>query len=211
MRLARTQSPPAVYPPGFLFNEVRLRRTLVLVDGLNLWHALNSLNANLVKLDLVSLCNKFGKQGDSNQIEIVYFTALLEHLDSKNRNNQYEYLAKLKSSGVKVVLGEFRATTETCTACQTKTWVHHEKRTDVALAVEMIRRANNEKVNQILIFSADTDFIPAIEAIKKDFESIEIRAVSTVKYLRPIHSALSQAGAGQIRLSEELVSKHQFS
>jgi uncharacterized LabA/DUF88 family protein len=108
------------------------------------------------------------------------------------------------------VLGEFRAKTETCPLCGNKYWVHTEKRTDVALAVEMVRQAHRNTPDEILLFSADTDFLPAIDSVKKDYSNISIRAVSTVKYLRPIHSALSKVGAGQIRLSEELVSKHLF-
>lgn len=185
-------------------------RTLVLVDGLNLAHALRELNPKLANLNLGSLCRKLGRQKPSDQIEIQYFTSLLEHLNYKNRTDQFDYLEKLKFSGVKVVLGEFRARTETCPLCGNKYWVHTEKRTDVALSVEMVRQAFRNPPEEILLFSADTDFIPAIESIKKDFVDISIRVVSTVKYLRPIHSALTKVGASQIRLSEELVSKHQF-
>lgn len=181
-----------------------------MVDGLNLDHALRKQNSEQADLDLMSLSKRFCRERGFDSVRVNYFTSPLAHLDKKTRDAQARYLEKIEDSGVKVVLGEFRTYTQICPRCGEKFWVSKEKRTDVALASELVREALTGASSEILVFSADTDFLPAYELVKLYCPDVRIRVASTVAYLSPIHSALVRSNVGQIRLSSELVSRHQF-
>jgi uncharacterized LabA/DUF88 family protein len=187
-----------------------LKRVLVLVDGLNLFHALKELDPEKENVDLLGLCQTLVR--DPNQVisEIIYFTSITKHLGSKVRDQQAQYLLRLVASGVHVKLGEFRSQSITCSECRSKFWAHQEKRTDVALASELIKQAFTNRCELIYLFSADSDFLPAIEMVHHELTNVEVKVVSTVSYLRPIHGLLVKANARQIRLSPELVARHQF-
>jgi uncharacterized LabA/DUF88 family protein len=51
---------------------------------------------------------------------------------------------------------------------------YKEKETDVSLAIEMYRGAAHGRYDVGMIFSADTDFVPLIKALKEDFPSLPI-------------------------------------
>jgi uncharacterized LabA/DUF88 family protein len=67
-----------------------------------------------------------------------------------------------------------------------------------------------DESDNFLLFTADSDFLPAIEMVKRERPYIEMKVVSTVSYLRPLHSILKREQIRTIRLSPELVAKHQF-
>ncbi|BDS49816.1 hypothetical protein RKACHI23_00780 [Rhodoluna lacicola] len=211
MRLARTQSPPAVYPPGFNFKWESLARLLVLIDGLNTFHAIKNLCADIVNVDFAALVKTLNRNLSFQQVEIIYFTARVEHLDSRSRKVQFDYLENLRASGVKVSLSEFRSHLEQCFTCGVTTRRYSEKKTDVAIASELVAGVLVDGFDDVLLFSADSDFFPALELIRTRAPRAGVKVVSTAKYLRPIHGALTKIGLGTIRLSPELVSRHQFS
>ena len=210
MRLVQTQSPPAVYPSGFLFNEVFVKPVVVLVDGLNLFHALREQDSQNLDLNLNALSKTLTGVNDDLLIKIFYFTSVTKHLGSKVRDQQDQYLEKLKAFGVNIVYGEFRSVSLTCPLCECKYWVHTEKRTDVALASQFIKIAISDESEKFLLFTADSDFIPAFEMVRRERPKADIKVISTVSYLRPLHSTLKPLQIGTIRLSPELVSTHQF-
>ena len=185
-------------------------RMLVCVDGLNIFHALRDLDEDLLRIDLMAL-SKFIADGHGiSEVRVQYFTAKIRHLGNSVKEAQHKYLAELRSSGVEVVLGEFRSQSQNCPHCETKFWKHQEKQTDVALATELVKGALNGEYEEILLFSADSDFLPAVQFVTQECPWITIRIVSTVAYLRPVYATLVRASQGQIRLSAELVSKFQF-
>jgi uncharacterized LabA/DUF88 family protein len=187
-----------------------VKPVVVLVDGLNLFHALREQDAQNLDLNLSALSKTLTGVNDDVLIKIFYFTSVTKHLGSKVRDHQDQYLEKLKARGAKVIYGEFRSNSLTCPVCESKYWVHAEKRTDVALASHFIKMAISEEAEEFLLFSADSDFIPAIEMVRNEMPKTDVKVVSTVSYLRPLHSTLKPLQIRTIRLSPELVAKHQF-
>lgn len=183
---------------------------LVLIDGLNTFHALRSQNPEIVNINFVGLVDSLNRSRTFEKIETTYFTALIEHLDSQARQNQFEHLENLRSSGVKISLSEFRSQLERCFTCGVTSRRYSEKKTDVAIASALIAGVLVDGFDEVLLFSADSDFLPALELIRERTPKVLIKVVSTANYLRPIHGALTRAGLGTIRLSPELVSKNQF-
>jgi hypothetical protein len=187
-----------------------VKPVVVLVDGLNLFHALREQDPQTLDLDLHSLARTLSGVSETTPIKIIYFTSVAKHLGSKVRDQQGEYLEKLKNVRATIIFGEFRSVALTCPMCRQKYWVHGEKRTDVAFASQLIKMAFLDEADNFLLLTADSDFLPAIEMVKREKPGIEIKVVSTVSYLRPLHSILKREQIRTIRLSPELVAKHQF-
>ncbi|MEN9955232.1 MAG: hypothetical protein RLY34_39 [Actinomycetota bacterium] len=187
-----------------------MKRMLVLIDGLNLFHSLQSQSPEQTNLDLSTLCQAFASNHGCDTFEILYFTALVEHLDKKSRSRQFQYLTKLEDTGIRVFKTEFRSQLEECSACGTMTRRYVEKQTDVSIAAHLISNVFANSVDEVLLFSADTDFLAALTLIREKKPHINLKVVSTPVYLRPIYGLLHKNGIGTIRLSPELVSRFQF-
>jgi uncharacterized LabA/DUF88 family protein len=71
-------------------------------------------------------------------------------------------------------------------------------------------RIEQDEYDKVLLFSADKDLIPAIRIVKERFPEKQVKFVSTIAYLRPIHATMGRIADGQIRLTPELVGAHLF-
>lgn len=187
-----------------------MKRTVALVDGFNLFHALNSQERSPTDVDLVSLCSRLLNRKKETLYEVVFFSALATHLSDHARRRQMKYLHQLEASGVKVVLGNFKKSLNTCRSCGFQAAKHEEKETDVNLALAIFEISHNRQVGKVLLFSADTDMVPAVRKAKALNPDLEIRIVSTQQYLRNVSRTLILEADGQIRLTEDLVRAHQF-
>lgn len=180
------------------------------MDGLNLFHSLRGQDTNKTDLNIASLSKAFASNFGVEVGEIIFVSALMEHADKQSRQRQFNYLAKLQLSGVKILTTQFRSQLETCNYCGSNSRKYVEKQTDVAIASNLVTKVLDGGFEQVLLFSADTDFLPAIEIAKALRPRVEIRIASTPAYLRPVYGLFRKAGVGTIRLSPELVSKHLF-
>lgn len=187
-----------------------MKRVLVLVDGFNLFHAVNELNPGFTDLDVRSLASRLINRRTEEIIGVEYFASLITHLNKQTIQTQERYLLALRESGVKVILGRFRPRTTVCSRCGLRELRHVEKETDVNLATALVAHAFDGICDRVLLFSADSDMKGAISLVKKRFPEIDIRLVSTVRYLQPVYRSISTLVDGQIRLSHELVKNHQF-
>jgi uncharacterized LabA/DUF88 family protein len=182
----------------------------VLVDGLNLFHALRDQSDQDQNLNIRKLCEALGGANVTREIEMIYFTAVTKHLGSKFRESQTEYVKRIESTGAKVIYGEFRSNSKVCPICDQKYWTHSEKQTDVAIGAHMILQVMTNEFDEVLLFSADSDFLPALTLVREHKPHVSIIVLSTPKYLRPIYGLMHKAGVSTIRLSPELVTKFQF-
>lgn len=65
----------------------------------------------------------------------------------------------------RTLLGKYEVKTRDCPDCGAAVGFQKEKRTDVNLAVEIVRAASaDEPPDAVLLVSGDTDLIPALEA-----------------------------------------------
>jgi len=187
-----------------------VKRVLVLVDGFNLFHALSDINASMTNVNIRSLASRLIRRQQEQIVGIEYFSSLITHLNQQTIKNQESYFEKLRSTGVSVVLGRFRPRTQVCPRCGLTNIRHVEKETDVNLATTLVAKAFDGACDQVLLFSADSDMRGAIIAVKNRYPELQIRLVSTAKYLQPVYRSIGRLVDGQIRLSEKLVKEHLF-
>jgi uncharacterized LabA/DUF88 family protein len=158
-----------------VFRGVNLAKSsIVYVDGFNLYYGL--LRPKAYKwFDLVR-CFTSIRQDDSIQ-KIKYFTAKVTGSPSYNR--QDVYLKALSTSPlIEIVYGVFKhkdiyCKVSSCSSSHRKYSTYEEKRTDVNIAVHMLQDAYKNNCERIVLVSGDSDLVPSLEFIKRDFHSIE--------------------------------------
>jgi len=147
------------------------KRTIIYVDGLNLYYG--ALKGTSFKwLDLEQLFKLL--RNDDDIISIKYFTTLVSGRES--RVDQLAYLKALATlSLITIIEGRFKPKRISClvTGCQftgdKKFRRLEEKQTDVNITVAMLEDAYEDKCDQFVIISGDSDFVPALRSVKQHF------------------------------------------
>lgn len=149
-----------------------MNRVSFLVDGFNVYHSAKEACADLGRvstlwLDLRSLLGSyisiFGR--DASLTDIYYFSALAKHIDSKRpgtTKRHQDYIACLRSTGVKVQLGRFKSKEVWCGNCKANNGHYEEKETDVALSLKMMELFHLDSCDTAVLVTGDTDLAPAV-------------------------------------------------
>ena len=157
---------------------------------------------------------KFLRQDDDIQV-IRYFTALV---DGKSCNKQKQYLRSLNTcSNIDITLGKFKKRELTCRV-QSCTYQGsriyksmEEKRTDVAIAIQILDDAYQDLADRFVIISGDSDLIPAIEVLKQRFpEKQVIVYVPAKNKIRGQATELRSAADKDRTLPLDLIKRCQF-
>lgn len=172
-------------------------RTAFFIDGYNLFYGLLA-GTDYKWLDLPALLTHITKIQNpaSETLQVNYFTSPvlpgLATLGIQSKEAQDTYIRALKAKGVTVTLGKHRLEHGTApryidkhtpASRQDKVdiWDLEEKQTDVSLAIGMYRLLSqqqnlqaDERIEQIVLVSADTDMTPALKAIQEDFPEITV-------------------------------------
>ncbi len=140
-------------------------RIAVFVDGFNLYFGLKDGSfERYLWLDLWNLGQRFLMPGQT-LVTVNYFTAMVSDVDKRKR--QTDYLEALQVHGkTNVIRGRFQANDIECFKCGHRWSKAEEKKTDVALATEMIVGASKNIYDAAIIVTADSDLVPPIAAIK---------------------------------------------
>ena len=181
----------------------------MIVDGLNLYHALRDLGPNCTNLDLVQLSKRLLPK-NVEDLNVFYFTTAPEHLGDEALKSHKKYARALIETGVKVIEGRFQRIVTKCKICGTPTFAHREKETDVSIALKIVEAAHNSEVKEILIFSADSDLSPALNSAKLSNPNVKISVAQTYTYLRKSHSALMAFADEKIELRPSFLHNYQF-
>jgi uncharacterized LabA/DUF88 family protein len=135
-------------------------RLAVLIDGFNLYHAIDELGRPELKwLDLRALAESFSSVG--SVVAIYYFSAYATWRPNAYRKHR-TYVAALETVGVQPVLGRFKEKDRTCRACRSSWKAHEEKETDVNLALYLLNEAHRDTFDAALLVSNDSDLVPAV-------------------------------------------------
>lgn len=138
------------------------KRTIVYIDGFNLYHAIDDLKDDSLKwLNLRALAESMLREGEHLH-QVIYFSAYATHYPSAYKRHR-AYVKALKQVRVKVVLGQFKKKFAKCNACQARYQTHEEKETDVNIAIHLIRDTLQDSYDRAIIVSADTDMKSAVE------------------------------------------------
>jgi uncharacterized LabA/DUF88 family protein len=189
---------PAIQPV-FSFPRNGKMRTACFVDGYNLYYGM--LQGTAYKwLDLPALLSQvLHVQNPAHVLaETHYFTAPVKpDLATRgliSQHAQHSYLRALAARDVKITLGRHRlergrapiyiAGEKASRTVQADIWQLEEKETDVSIAISMYRTAmhhsralGTERIQQLVLVSADTDMTPALVAIRQDFPEIRIGVI----------------------------------
>jgi uncharacterized LabA/DUF88 family protein len=145
-------------------------RSIVYIDGFNLYYG--SLKGTTYKwLDLERLFERLRPDDDLQAIR--YFTALV---DGDAQRRQHVYLKALQSlPKVEVIRGSFKPKrfkcgVRECTFSGSRFFMgQEEKRTDVAIGIQLVDDAYRDLADRFILVSGDSDLVPALRMVKLRF------------------------------------------
>ena len=150
-----------------------MARVSFFIDGFNLYHALDNDNFQYFKwLNLRNLSELYLGRHDCIS-DIFYFSALALWNPEKVQRHKL-YIQANEFFDVKPIYGEFRKVTKRCRNCNSIYNTYEEKETDVNIAIKLYQQAYKNSYDTAIILSGDSDQIPAIKAIKRDFPTKKI-------------------------------------
>ena len=189
--IGRISSRPRPGPEPRAFFCTAMIRVVALIDGFNLYHAINNLGDNRLKwCDVAALCRAFLPPSET-LTETRFYTAYPGHFPADVRGRYDTYTAALAASGVKIVSGHFKSKDlilkikrgyfernrrilkakhsppDAPTALEIHYRRHEEKETDVNLALDLLDFAHGDKFHKCLIVSGDSDLMPAIKRVQQ--------------------------------------------
>lgn len=156
-----------------------------LIDGFNVYHSIKAaLKDKAIQygkwLDYNALCRSipFDIAGFGNECDVTaiyYFSALPNHLAHKGVLTRHRtYIEALKSTGINIVLGNFKKKRNRCRQCGQIYITHEEKETDVNIALYLFKLFMTNSCDAIVIISGDTDLVSAITNAKEIFSNKKI-------------------------------------
>ncbi|ANC05393.1 hypothetical protein AB688_00250 [Pseudomonas putida] len=175
-------------------------RTACFVDGYNLFYGLLA-GSQHKWLDLPSLLAHILRVEDPKNTlsSVSFFTSgVMPKLASRgnlSKQAQDSYLRALLARGATVAYGRHQLeprraprfvdkTTPPSRLDQVDIWKLEEKETDVHIAISMYRLATRqaalppeERIEQLVLVSADTDMTPALRAIREDFPDLRVGVI----------------------------------
>jgi uncharacterized LabA/DUF88 family protein len=154
-----------------------MAKVCVLVDGFNLYHALDANPAyrpfKWLSLTRLSKCYVLGKDSLEG---VEYFTTLATWDPGKVARHKL-FIKANEADGVKVTYGEFKRKQRKCSECHHLVWKFEEKQTDVNIAIRLFELAIQDRYDKAILVSGDTDLIPAVKAVQKTFPAKKIGVV----------------------------------
>ena len=148
-----------------------MRRVIVYFDGFNFYNGLKAHSKlypdwlNYYWIDLYKLCKQFFTDGEGNNlVEVKYFTAPPQNSQKRSRQSAFFGANQLiNGNKISVHNGHYTQKEVECFAkCKEKFTVLEEKCTDVSLALTIIEDCLDDKVDTVVIVTADSDQIPTI-------------------------------------------------
>ena len=151
-----------------------MSQVIFFIDGFNVYHSLKS-NQKYHKylwLNLHSLARRFIKPKDSI-FKVYYFSAYAAWKKEAMRRHQI-YISALKDYNIQVILGKFKEKDTRCKICNIIYKSKEEKQTDVNIASYLFEEALKNNFDTAILLTADTDLIPAIRVIKRNFPGKQV-------------------------------------
>ena len=145
-------------------------RTIVYVDGFNLYYGAVK-DTPYKWLNIEKYFHRLRRHDEI--IQIHYFTAMI---DVATRQNQRIYLRALETlPKVSITLGRFKdkeivCKVKECDYLGSKKFLRpEEKRTDVAIGVQMLDDAYQDRCDNSVLVTGDSDLVPAVQMLKANF------------------------------------------
>ena len=189
-----------------------MANAIALIDGFNMYHALDAKSRHCGYryhrykwINYWALAECFVPKSDV-VLEVRWFTAEAPWAGASGqgkRNRHRELRIANQEMGVTVVDGYFRPVQKTCRLDVPRALIsygsYEEKRTDVAIAVSIVSLASAKAYDKLVLVTADSDMIPAVEAAKKMHPA---GAIINVVPIERRAEALKHYVDAQIRMKE---------
>ena len=145
------------------------RKTIFYIDGFNLFHALRARRwKKYYWLDLSAFSSKILAPMQS-LVVVKYFTsrAVGDPHGQKRQNTYIEALETLEC--VQIQYGKFTTDDQECSGCRKVTKVHHEKQTDVNIAISLLTDAQEDRFDDAILVTADSDQVGTVGYVTKTY------------------------------------------
>ncbi len=148
-------------------------KVIVYIDGFNLYHGIKAaFGDKYLWLNMMAMAQGFLRPED-DLLAVRYFTTKVIDQPSKEAR-QSRLLKAMGAVGVETHLGKFQRRTIKCHTCQATWKSYEEKFTDVAIGVRMVEDAATSQCDRMILVSADSDLIPAIESVRRVNEEVRL-------------------------------------
>ena len=186
---------------------MHLERVIAYVDGYNLYHGLRQKRwKSLYWVNIQDMVKRLLRPHQS-LVATKYFTTRIREPEAK-RKRQAVYLEALQTlPDFHVFYGHFLAETVVCRQCAHSYVTHHEKMTDVNIAVELLSDAFQDQLDTALLVSGDGDLAAVVRAVRRLFT--EKRVVVAFPPAR-VSKALTKAANGHTRVGRNVLAASQF-
>lgn len=154
-----------------------MKRVIAYIDGFNLYHGLRAKHwKRFYWLNIPALARQLLKP-DQQLAVTKYFTSVVKEPEDKRRR-QAVYLEALKTMpNLRIFYGQFLEDPITCRKCGYTYITHHEKMTDVNIAVEMLADAYQDRFDLALVLSADSDLVGPVKTVQRLFPAKQVIVV----------------------------------
>ena len=155
-----------------------MNRVTVYIDGLNFDYGLKRMAAKnkdwtqFFWIDFVKLFEHFADSITPHLIlkKVVYFTSKPLNIQKIIRQSLLIKANRLLNGNrFEVIYGQYHEKELLCPNCNFKYTIPEEKRTDVNISVQMVRDCTMNNTDFLFLVSADSDLIPPLKTIKKDY------------------------------------------
>jgi len=158
-----------------------MKRITIYVDGFNFYYGLRTekrLNPQWRQTYWINMVQLFEQFLGVDQVleKVIYFTASPLNKDKNSRQSAFLNANKLiNGKKFEVVRGKYLDKTIVCPKCKYSISRPEEKKTDVNLSIRMVADCVQNKTDILILVSGDSDFIPPVEFIQKNYPDKNIR------------------------------------
>ena len=184
-----------------------MERVIAYIDGYNLYYGLRTKRwQRYYWLNLQQMMTRLLKPAQTLQ-STKYFTARVSSpADKVKRQNTYlEALGTL--SDLHIFYGHFLEETIICRNCGHTYTTHHEKMTDVNIALQMLTDAFQNAFDTALLVSADSDLVGPVRTIQTLFPAKKVVVVFPPARRS---AALQKTAYKYLYLGQNVLRKSQF-
>jgi uncharacterized LabA/DUF88 family protein len=143
------------------------RRVISYVDGFNLYYGLKAKGWKKYYWLNIQEMLRLLLATDQTLVATKYFTSIVDQPPEKNRRQRALLSALETLSDFNIFYGHYIPDKVECFYCGHTYITHHEKMTDVNIAVEMLTDAFEDRFDVALLVSADGDLVRAAERVRR--------------------------------------------
>lgn len=151
----------------YIMHEQSTKKSIVLVDGFNLYFGIRSLNKPDLKwVNIERLSKNFLHDGQI--LEKVYYCTARVKENTQKQKRQNKYIEALETcKRVELLFGKFKVKQSKCPQCNFPIIKYEEKMSDVNIGVQLVKAASEGDKDEVYIVSGDTDLFSAIKVARE--------------------------------------------